>query len=213
MIIQKEANAMIVDLEFDYPAEQALVCLQLFMCFMYSSLIPILVPLFTLSLLISFFCKRYILINFSVRIPANENLAEKITNLIPFIILIHGLMAVWSHTVSGFFASDANPIDLNLDVGSDIVNRALTDILLLGATGLILLWIIFDWIILGFCSCLRDCSKDELELPVSLAAVENTPYAERIRKTNILGSYKVTNNPHYGHAIKAYKELMRYKKL
>ena len=75
IIVQKEANSMIVDLVFDYPAEQALVCLQLFMCFMYSSLIPVLVPLFTLNLLISFFCKRYILIHFSVRIPANENLA------------------------------------------------------------------------------------------------------------------------------------------
>lgn len=162
IIVQKEANAMIVDLVFDYPAEQALVCLQLFMCFMYSSLIPLLVPLFTLNLLISFFCKRYILIHFSVRIPANENLAEKITNLLPFIILIHGLMAVWSHTVPGFFASDANPINLNINTDSEIVNRALTDILLLGASALILAWIIFDWIILGFCSCLRDCSKDDL---------------------------------------------------
>ena len=71
-------------------------------------------------------------------------------------------MAVWSHTVPGFFASDSNPINLGLNFEIDIVDRAFSDILLLGASALILVWIIFDWIILGFCSCLRDCSKDDL---------------------------------------------------
>ena len=84
---------------------------------------------------------------------------------------------------------------------------------MLGATGLILLWIVIDWILIGLISGCRDCCKDDLELPVSLASVENTHYAERIRKTNILGSYKVDNHPVYGHAIKAYQQLIRAKKL
>ena len=211
--IQKEANSSIVAFPFDYPAEQALIALQLFMCFMYSSLIPLLIPIFTLGLFISFFCKRYILFHLSVRIPANEKLAISFMNMIPFVILVHGLMGVWSHTVPGLFNSSVYVVSLNITVDSAIVTRALTDLLMLGATALILVWIVVDWLLIGFLSGCRECCKDSLELPVSLAAVENSSFGERIRKTNILGSYKVGNHPEYGHAIKAYKELMKVRKL
>lgn len=160
--IQKEVNASINGLEFDYPAEQAILCLQLFMCFMYSSLIPVLIPIFAISLFISFFCKRYVLLHFSNRIPANEKLALKITNLIPFIILVHGLMAVWSHTATGIFSSNVYLITFEFDFNQAIFTRALVDILLLGASALILVWIVFDWVIIGFIGMCRDCSKDDL---------------------------------------------------
>ncbi len=45
-------------------------------------------------------------------------------------------------------------------------------------------------------------------MPVQWAAIENQQYSDRIQKVNILGSYKLANNPTYGHAIKAYKELI-----
>lgn len=45
-------------------------------------------------------------------------------------------------------------------------------------------------------------------MPVQWAAIENQQYSDRIQKVNILGSYKLANNPTYGHAIKAYKELV-----
>lgn len=180
---------------------------------MYSSLIPLLVPIFTFGLFLSFFCKKYILFHYSVRLPANENLAIKVMNLLPFIILVHGLMGVWSHTTTGIFASSSFILTLNVSTSTSIFVRALTDVLMVGATAAILAWIVIDWILIGIISGCRDCCKDDLELPVSLAAVENTNFVERIRKTNILGSYKVANNPTYGHAVKAYKELLRLKKL
>lgn len=47
-------------------------------------------------------------------------------------------------------------------------------------------------------------------MPVEWAAIENNNFADRIQKTNILGSYKLVNHPIYGHAMKAYNEL-RYR--
>ena len=43
--------------------------------------------------------------------------------------------------------------------------------------------------------------------------MENSNFGERIRKVNLLGSYKVGNHPAYGHAINAFKELMKMQKL
>ena len=160
--IQKEVNSIIVMFPFDYPAEQALIALQLFMCFMYSSLIPLLIPIFTIGLMLSFFCKRYIVLHLSVRIPANENLAIKFMNMIPFVILIHGLMGVWSHTVTGIFDPSVYVVSLGITVDIDIVARALTDLLMLGATALILLWILIDWILIGLISGCRECCRDSL---------------------------------------------------
>ena len=87
-------------------------------------------------------------------------------NLIPFIILVHGLMGIWSHTAPGIFNPSAFAIQidffgLNATDGAFIV-RAITDILMLGAAGLILAWIIIDWILIGLISGLRECCKDEL---------------------------------------------------
>ena len=122
-------------------------------------------------------------------------------------------MGIWSHTVTGIFNSSAFLISIDVGTTHEIIARALGDILMLGATGLVLFWILIDWIFIGCISSLKECSKDDLELPVTLASVENTSFVERIRKANILGSYKVGNHPVYGHAIKAFKELIKCKKL
>lgn len=45
-------------------------------------------------------------------------------------------------------------------------------------------------------------------MPVQWAAIENAQFADRLNKANILGSYKLANSPQYGHAIKAYKQLL-----
>jgi hypothetical protein len=42
--------------------------------------------------------------------------------------------------------------------------------------------------------------------------VENQNYGDRIQKSNIHGSYKLINHPTYGHALKAYNELIFRKK-
>lgn len=44
-------------------------------------------------------------------------------------------------------------------------------------------------------------------MPIQWASIENQQFSDRIQKVNILGSYKLANNPTYGHAIKAFKEL------
>lgn len=134
----------------------AVLSLQFFMCFMYSSLIPLAIPIFAFGLFLSFICKTYIILNYTKRIPANESLNQKIINMIPFILVVHGLMGVWARTSPGLFDESAffYVIDVSM-LGNEVLKRAITDIILLGATGLVLLWIIFDYTIVSFFSCLK----------------------------------------------------------
>lgn len=113
--IQKEANETSIMFPFDFPTECAIICLQLFMSFMYSALIPLAIPIFTVGLLLSIICKRYIIINYTVRIPADESLNEKMYKLLPWVILAHGLMGLWGRTADGVFHDKAWLI--SLDVG------------------------------------------------------------------------------------------------
>lgn len=104
-VIQKEANSLITFVMFDFPEESAAITLSLLMCLMYSSLIPILVPILTISLFITYFIKRFILLRLSIKIPANEDLARYMINIIPFMILLHCIFGLWSHTAAGIFSS------------------------------------------------------------------------------------------------------------
>jgi hypothetical protein len=70
---------------------------------MYSSLLPILLPIATIVMIVTFFCKKAIILRYSVRIPADEALSQKTITIMPFVILIHFLMGVWSHTAPGVF--------------------------------------------------------------------------------------------------------------
>ena len=57
--------------------------------------------------------------------------------------------------------------------------------------------------------CAKD--SDEIVLPNDLASKENKSFRESLKKVNIQGSYKLVNHPTYGHAIKAYNELIKRK--
>ncbi len=65
---------------------------------MYSSLLPILLPITTIYLVVTFLCKKAIILRYSVRIPADEALSQKFLTLMPFIMLLHFLMGIWAHT-------------------------------------------------------------------------------------------------------------------
>ena len=103
-IIQKEANKIITGMEFDLPTEQAIVCLNFIIALMYSSQIPILVPITTVYLIVTYFCKKIIILRYSVRVPADEALSQKIITFLPFVLLLHCLMGIWSHTADGVFS-------------------------------------------------------------------------------------------------------------
>lgn len=141
----------------DLPTELAVMCLQFFMCYMYASLIPLAIPIFTLFLFLAFFCKRYIILNYTKRIPADESLNSKIINLIPFIILVHGAMGIWARTADGFFHDSAffYVFDFSTLLSNQVALRAITDIILLGATAVVLVWIIFDFTIVTLFRALR----------------------------------------------------------
>ena len=193
----------------DFPTEMAVMCLQFFMCYMYATLIPLAVPIFTFYLFLAFICKRYIILNYTKRIPADQGINAKIINLLPFIILIHGVLGIWGRTADGIFDNSAFFSVISLKLDNPVVLRAITDIIMLGASAVILAWIIFDYTIVNCFGALRQACKDELELPVVFSAIENVDYASRLRKSNILGSYKLINNPIYRHPYNVYSELMK----
>jgi hypothetical protein len=145
----------------DLPVEMSVMCLQFFMCYMYAALIPLAAPIFTFHLILAFFCKRYIILNYTKRVPADESLNGKIINLIPFILLVHGLMGIWGRTADGIFNDAAffKIIDLNVVPGI-VLQRAIADIIMLGMTAIIAAWIIFDFTIVTFFNYLRESCKD-----------------------------------------------------
>jgi hypothetical protein len=68
-------------------------------------MIPILLPITTIYLIITFLCKKAIILRYSIRIPADEALSSKIIHFLPFVLLLHFLMGIWSHTADGVFNS------------------------------------------------------------------------------------------------------------
>jgi len=72
---------------------------------MYSGLIPLMIPILTIGMFIIYYCKRAALVKYSVRVPADESLNETVLTIIPFMIAVHALFSVWSHTTPGVFAS------------------------------------------------------------------------------------------------------------
>jgi len=105
---------------------------------MYSGLIPLLVPVFSLGLIVWYFCKRTIVIKYSVKIPADQTLNESVINIIPFIILTHALFSVWSHSASGIFATNAS-MKVNWTIFHSEFDRIFNDIIILGEAAVIAL--------------------------------------------------------------------------
>lgn len=189
-----------------------MVILLLLIGILYSGLIPLMIPLLFLGMAWTYLCKRTIITKYSIKIPADESLNESVINLIPFIILLHSLFSIWSHT-AGIFTSDAPLISFNWTIFNHSLDRIFSDIIILGQAAFILIVIVIDFTLISFFKWLGNCCcKDELEIPVEWAAIENQSFSDRIHKTNILGSYKLVNHPTYGHALKAYNELIHRKK-
>ena len=120
---------------------------------MYSSMLPILLPITTVYLIVTFFCKKIILLRYSIRIPADEALSQKIITIMPFILLLHFLMGVWSHTVNGVFNTSSFLIKFNQHFFDGEMNkRIFLDLLMSGGAAIIAIWIIFDYTIINFFS-------------------------------------------------------------
>lgn len=97
---------------------------------------------------------------------------------------------------------------MNFSFFGPTLDRIFNDGIILGEPVLIVLILLLDLTIFNFLGSIADLCKDELEMPVQWASVENAQYSERLTRANILGSYKLINNPKYGHALKAYNELI-----
>jgi hypothetical protein len=66
-------------------------------------------------------------------------------------------MGVWARTTYGLFDDSAffKVIDVSLLNNVNVASRGITDIILIGATAIVLVWIIFDFTIVTFFNCLR----------------------------------------------------------
>ena len=108
-----------------------MVMLLLLIGILYSGLVPLMIPLLFLGVLWTYFCKRAIVVNYSVKIPADESLNQTVINVIPFIILLHSLFSVWSHT-AGIFTTEAVPLSINITLFNHSIDRIFNDIIILG---------------------------------------------------------------------------------
>jgi hypothetical protein len=80
----------------------------------------------------------------------------------PFILLVHFLMGIWSHTADGIFHISSYVVKLDFAIFGGDLDRVFVDIIMVGAGALILAWIVFDFTIISFLKQLSDCFKDEL---------------------------------------------------
>ena len=143
-----------------------MVMLLLLIGILYSGLVPLMIPLLFLGVLWTYLCKRAIVVNYSVKIPADESLNQTVINVIPFIILLHSLFSVWSHT-AGIFTTDAVPLSINITLFNHSIDRIFSDIIILGELAFILIVIIIDFTLISFFKWIGNCCcKDELEVPI-----------------------------------------------
>ena len=192
-------------IEWEFAIENAQIALFLFISYLYSGLIPILVPIYALGLIWWYVCKRAMLVKYCIKVPADETLSNSMIFFLPIVIFAHALFSVWSHTTPGVFTEEAPLLRLDLTVFSGRLDRVFNDVLILSELVLVVLLILLEMTIFKFIGCLTDCcSKSDLEMPACFAAIENKQFSERMQKANILGSYKVANSPQYGHALKAF---------
>lgn len=129
---------------------------------MYSGLIPLLVPILALGLMIWYICKRAIIVKYSIKIPADETLNESIINIIPFIILVHALFSLWSHTALGVFQTTSPLVRFSWTIFHSGFDRVFNDIIILGQAAFIVLYIVLDFTIINLFGSLAECCKDEL---------------------------------------------------
>lgn len=94
--------------------------------------------------------------------------------MIPFALLLHGLMGVWGRTSPGIFSLSAyfKVLGDDININSSIFNRALLDIILLAATALVLLWIIVYFSIFSCVEGIRNACKDKYTLDLKFAKTE-----------------------------------------
>lgn len=122
---------------------------------MYSSFIPILLPITFLYLLTLFHVKKTIILKYSLRIPANEDLSSKTMTIIQIALIVHVLFGLWARTAKGLFADNLFIFSENEYFNIPLIfNRVFKDVLMLGLTIMIILWAIIDYF---FISCLGQC--------------------------------------------------------
>jgi len=132
----------------------------------------LMIPIFTVGLIVWYYCKRAEIVRFSVRVPADESLSKSTLKLIPFMILAHALFSIWSHTSAGIFTSDSYLIQMNYTYFNSSLDRIFKDILITGEAAVIALIIIFNFTIINFVGSLIECCKDELEMPTQFGKVK-----------------------------------------
>lgn len=71
-------------------------------------------------------------------------------------------MGIWARTSQGLFDDTAffYFFDITTLIDNIVIKRAITDIILLGATAIIAVWIIFDFTIVTFFNFLKESCKD-----------------------------------------------------
>ena len=125
------------------------------------------IPILAVGMMWIYFCKRAIILKYSVKIPADEGLNESIIGFIPLILLGHSFFSVWSHTAEGVFQSGAPILSLDIDLfGDSTIDRIFDDALILGEAVFFIIVVIIDYTLISFFGWLRNCCKDDLEVPI-----------------------------------------------
>lgn len=78
---------------------------------------------------------------------------------------------------------------------------------MLGLFGLVIAYIIIDYTLVAFFRCMCSCLRSREDPNIKRDAKDS--FEERYRNSNILGSYKIFNNPDYKHTARIITEIKR----
>jgi hypothetical protein len=104
-MIQKEMNMSIIDYEFELPIKLSSMLVNILLVLLYAANMPILLPLEVLALIITFYCNKAIILKFSTRLAANEELNYTLLIIFAFILLFNLAFSVWSLTCPDIFSA------------------------------------------------------------------------------------------------------------
>lgn len=210
-ILQKEMNMSIIDYEFDLPMKLSNILVNVFLVMLYAGNMPILLLLEVLALAIAFYCNKTVILKFSARLAANEELNFTMLNIFPFILVFNLAFSIWSFTSDSIFPAVLFDI-LQLKFFSlpGAWNRALYINFLFAMLALAVLYVVIDYTVVAFfkavctCECLRSSSIG--------AITHEKPYSDRVRNENMVNSYRLGRNPRYAAVSRVLEELFALQK-
>ncbi|CAD8057214.1 unnamed protein product [Paramecium sonneborni] len=212
--IQRDLNRLSVGPEFNLDLYYANLLNTIFVTLFYCSLIPLMLPLGFLALLMHFLVQKYLLLKYYRKPPSyDEAIHDSVFTLLPYSIIMHILIAIWSYGHPYIFPSSSDSLVDNggfLDVSKDSVwIRILNSqqISILGAVFLIIL--IIKYFLINPLQYLFKICCDSGPMVVDFVQEETYDQIYEQLSSIQLATYEIRDNENYKDLVRSLDQDQR----